>query len=65
METVPKKFHVFTCDQYYPSGGLSDLVGSFETEEKAIEVAKESRYDYAEVVTVDSAGDLYVCWSRP
>lgn len=28
-------FHLFTFDDYYPSGGMNDYIGSFETLEKA------------------------------
>jgi hypothetical protein len=40
MNTPPKRFLVFACADYYPSGGWDDLYDSFETKEDAVLAAK-------------------------
>lgn len=30
------KYFVFAFDEYYPSGGMDDLVGTFDTEKEAL-----------------------------
>lgn len=34
-----KRFILFRCDYYYPSGGWNDFVGSFDTLEEANNIA--------------------------
>lgn len=34
--TPPKRFLLFGFDTYYPSGGMGDLIDSFDTEEEAL-----------------------------
>lgn len=42
--SLPYRYFVFGSDNYYPSGGLGDLRGKFQTEEEAKAfIAKISR----------------------
>jgi hypothetical protein len=52
---VMNPFMVFAYDQYYPSGGTSDFIGSFATVAEAKEhmATAERRYDQVEIVTYD------------
>lgn len=49
-----KKYLLFAFGQYYPRGGLRDLVGSFDTLEEAAAVASEPE------ITRNFAGEEYV-----
>lgn len=40
---------VFSCDTYYPSGGLNDCFDSFDTIPEAVEAVKNNRGDYYEI----------------
>jgi len=44
-----KRFLVFGCDKYYPLGGISDLIGSFDTIEEAREAVKEDSSDFWDI----------------
>jgi len=49
-----KRFLLFCCNQYYPSGGWSDLFGSFDTLDEAIEAFKPRTWDYGEIVDLET-----------
>jgi hypothetical protein len=53
-----KRYHLFCMDFYYPSGGLGDYKGSFDTAEDAFKAGHAMRHDFFEVVTQDADGDL-------
>ena len=56
-----KKLHfLFTFDGYYPSGGLNDLQGSFESLELALEAHKKISCDYYQVATIGENGELVI-----
>jgi hypothetical protein len=40
---------VFAWDQYYPTGGSSQIAGKANSEEEALEIAKTSGSDYWEI----------------
>ena len=45
-----KRFLVFCYDEYYPTDGMSDLAGSFDTLEEAIAFCeKQKSYNYVEI----------------
>lgn len=44
-----KQFLVFSYSEYYPSGGLGDVTGDFDTAEEAIAFAKTVGGDYRHV----------------
>lgn len=50
------KYVVFAYDSYYPGGGMSDIVGSFDDIEsaKAVRWSHGDEYDYIEVVDRDT-----------
>ena len=41
-----KRFLVFGCDSYYPSGGMDDRIASFDTIEEACVYASKSKYEH-------------------
>ena len=49
-----KKWIVFAFSQYYPSGGLGDIVGSFDELDDAYKCMRETNNDYAEIVDRDT-----------
>jgi len=49
-----KEYIVFGIDEYYPHGGLSDIIGDFDALEEAIDFAKKCGYDYKEIVNRDT-----------
>jgi hypothetical protein len=53
---IYKKYIVFCIDQYYPSGGLSDIGNSFDTIDKAREYIKKNRADYNEIIDKSPSG---------
>jgi len=56
-----KQYLLFGFDQYYPRGGWSDLLGSFDTLEEAKgAVGKQGRWDYYQIVDIQTG---YVVWS--
>lgn len=50
-----KIWWVFAIEQYYPSGGMDDLKGTFETEEEAKEFSKKYVKDYERVEIINIA----------
>lgn len=44
-----KRYLLFGYETYYPTGGLSDLVGSFDTALEAVEEARKMKHDYYEL----------------
>jgi len=52
-----KKYFLFAGWDYYPSGGLEDLMGSFDSPEEAKGEAR-AKYDWAEIATIDENGEL-------
>lgn len=57
-------FYLFAGDHYYPSSGLGDYQGKYDTEEeaeaagKALTRKKEYSSDWYCIITVDDDGDL-------
>lgn len=49
-----KKYIVFGFDNYYPSGGLSDIVRSHDSIEEARAETKNGDYDSYEIVDRDT-----------
>lgn len=43
-------FLLFAYDQYYPAGGMNDLMGVFDTFDEAHEKAMSITYDWKEIV---------------
>lgn len=43
-------FFLFTFDEYYPSGGMNDLRGSFASIEDARAEKNKSDYEYFQIV---------------
>lgn len=48
-----KKFAVFAYYHYYPSGGIDDLVGAFDTLDEANDFAKSISEKWDDVYVVD------------
>lgn len=50
-----RKFAVFAMDTYYPSGGMGDFKGSFNTREEAEIEGDNLRkyYDHIDIVDMD------------
>jgi hypothetical protein len=46
-------YHLFAGWRYYPSGGLRDLIGSYETMEEAREVIKANNWDWWHIADSD------------
>lgn len=42
----PEAKRIIDGERYYPSGGVDDLVGSYETLEEAVTVAKATKCDW-------------------
>lgn len=49
-----KKYVVFGYNQYYPSGGMEDMIGSVDTKEELRELTKQNRFDVYDVVDRDT-----------
>ena len=56
-----KKFVLFQYSQYYPSGGMSDIEGSFDTLQEALDFIKVHWRDFNEVVDRDT---WEIVWNR-
>ena len=41
-----KRYFAFYGDIYYPSGGMSDFVGDFDSLEEAVEAIKTEHHNY-------------------
>lgn len=54
------RYHLFTFYQYYPSGGLGDYTGSFDTFAEADSVGQASAFDYYDILVQNEAGNLTV-----
>lgn len=48
-----ERYLIFAAHQYYPSGGMRDLVDEAETEEKAFELARKHGKTYDQVQVLD------------
>lgn len=46
---MDKRYLLFGYVDYYPSGGLNDLIASYDTIEEAVKVAKEEQQEYYEI----------------
>jgi hypothetical protein len=46
-----KQYFAFYGDCYYPSGGMDDFIGDFDTKEEAFQAIKK---EYAKIITYDS-----------
>lgn len=58
-------FHLFMFNNYYPSGGFSDYVGTYSTESECYAVIKEEckndyPYDNYQIVS----GTSIIMWGR-
>ena len=49
MEEADKRYLAFGFDQYYPGGGMGDMIDSFDTIPEAIECIKNDSSDYNDV----------------
>lgn len=58
-----QRIHCFAGRQYYPSGGMADYVGSFETTDDAMDYLRglENQPDWASFAWLDDAGNLTFC----
>ncbi len=46
-----KRYALFAGDQYYPSGGWDDFIGTYDSVEDALEAeAKRTRHDWYQIV---------------
>lgn len=60
---MKKIFHLFTCDDMYPSGGMNDYRGSFETLGCAQIAREASKSLYAHIAMVHDDGSLEILWT--
>ena len=49
MEEKDKRYLVFGYDRYYPNGGMSDCIGSFDTIEEAKNAVREDNPDFWDI----------------
>lgn len=49
QEENDKRFLVFACDQYYPNGGMADMVASFDTLEEALDCVRNDGHDWQDI----------------
>ena len=49
-----KKYIIFQYDDCYPTGGLGDITGSFDTIKDAVDYANAHREDNTEIVDRDT-----------
>ena len=54
-----KKYMLFCFATYYPGGGMSDYVGSWDTLPEAITEAQKRRDDYREIYDRDTLGKVW------
>lgn len=55
MELEKKRYIAFAYPMYYPSGGMSDAIGSYDTVQEAVDALRESMYtDYREIFDVET-----------
>lgn len=61
-----KKFHLFAGRAYYPSPGLDDYIGAFDTLADAQALINEDKFDWATVAALRSNGELgvFATWSN-
>lgn len=56
---IKRKYYVFGCMQYYPSGGMGDYLKSFETKDEAKNYIENSTdYEDYDLAWVDDTGEL-------
>lgn len=58
MANVEKMFLVFAGEDYYPSGGWNDFVGSYPTLHEAKEAAVKQRRDWWHIVDLTVMADV-------
>lgn len=72
----PKRYLLFHCDTYYPSGGWADLVGSFDSIEAIVEALGDGAklwwldhhivdLETGELVNLDKATEPAPWWDKP
>ena len=49
-----KKYIIFGYDDYYPGGGLNDIIWQKDSLEEAIKFAKRERYSNIQIVDRDT-----------
>jgi hypothetical protein len=49
-----KKYIVFGYDDYYPSGGMNDIIGQEDSLEKAIKIGQSKNYENIQIVDRDT-----------
>lgn len=54
-----KRFLLFCHDTYYPSGGMSDARGSYDTLEEAMEAGGKSHYDGFDILDLEERRAAY------
>lgn len=56
-----KRYMVFGSESYYPGGGWSDFVASFDTQAEAVKCADDfCNKKHPEVVDLETGDDIYV-----
>lgn len=58
-----KRFHVFGYESYYPGGGWSDHIGSYNTADEAITYADSVEKKWSggiEVIDLETEEDIYI-----
>lgn len=55
-----KKYIVFQFYAEYPSGGLGDITGNFDSIEEAKEFIKEDRLEYNEIIDRDTWEEIEI-----
>lgn len=49
-----KRFIAFSYEDYYPAGGLGDMVGDFDTIEEIIELANKSKFENLDILDLQT-----------
>lgn len=47
---LTKRYYVFGYKQYYPNGGIEDIVATFDNKKEAIKYAKKSTDNYVHIL---------------
>lgn len=55
-----KRYAVFCYAAYYPGGGWTDFVNSFDVLEEAINCADAHKYENKEVINLETGEDIYI-----
>ena len=59
-----KRYILFGYDNYYPTGGFNDVIGSYDTKEEYRDKMEESKYENYQVFDCDLKHLIYDSWDE-